>query len=151
MGLVGNNGAGKTTLLRVLTGEIEPDGGRVERSRGLRIGYLPQDLVELEPVPVLDLLKERVGLAGLEARLRTVELALSRTDEGTRDLGGLLDEHSRLERHFEHLGGFGFEAAALKVLRGLGFIYCSCQSSASYPVGANKSWKKTNRIPHYPK
>ena len=52
----------------------------------------------------MDLLKERVGLAGLEARLRTVELALSRTDEGTRDLGGLLDEHSRLERHFEHLG-----------------------------------------------
>ena len=36
-----NNGAGKTTLLRVLTGEIEPDGGRVERSRGLRVGYLP--------------------------------------------------------------------------------------------------------------
>ena len=86
MGLVGNNGAGKTTLLRVLTGEIEPDGGRVERSRGLRVGYLPQDLVELEPVPVLDLLKERVGLAGLEARLRTVEFALSRTDEGTRDI-----------------------------------------------------------------
>ena len=121
MGLVGNNGAGKTTLLRVLMGEIEPDGGRVERSRGLKVGYLPQDLVELEPVPVLDLLKERVGLAGLEARLRETELALSRTDEGDRGLGGLLDEHSRLERHFEHLGGFGFEAAALKVLRGLGF------------------------------
>ncbi len=121
MGLVGNNGAGKTTLLRVLMGEIEPDGGRIERSRGLRVGYLPQDLLELEPVPVLDLLKERVGLAGLEARLRETELALSRTDEGDRDLGGLLDEHSRLERHFEHLGGFGFEAAALKVLRGLGF------------------------------
>ena len=31
MGLVGNNGAGKTTLLRVLTGEIEPDGGRVKK------------------------------------------------------------------------------------------------------------------------
>ena len=62
MGLVGNNGAGKTTLLRVLTGEIEPDGGRVERSRGLRVGYLPQDLVELELVPVLDFLKERVGI-----------------------------------------------------------------------------------------
>ena len=62
-----------------------------------------------------------MGLAGLEARLRETELALSRTDEGDRGLGGLLDEHSRLERHFEHLGGFGFEAAALKVLRGLGF------------------------------
>ena len=102
-------------------GEVEPDGGRVERSRGLRVGYLPQDLVELEALPVMDLLKERVGVAGLEARLRTVELELSRTREGTRDLDGLLDEHARLERRFEHLGGFGFESAASRVLRGLGF------------------------------
>ena len=45
MGLVGSNGAGKTTLLRVLMGEIEPDDGMIERSRGLSAGYLPQDLV----------------------------------------------------------------------------------------------------------
>ncbi len=102
-------------------GEIEPDGGRVERSRGLRVGYLPQDLVELDSVPIMALLKERVGVAGLEARLRETELALSRTSEEARDLDGLLDEHARLERRFEHLGGFGFEAAASKVLRGLGF------------------------------
>ena len=108
-------------MLRVLVGEVEPDGGRVERSRGLRVGYLPQDLVELEALPVMDLLKERAGVAGLEARLRAVEHELSRTREGTRGLDGLLDEHARLERRFEHLGGFGFEAAASRVLRGLGF------------------------------
>ena len=50
IGLVGNNGAGKTTLLRILVGELEPDEGRIERSKGLRVGYLPQDLLELEPV-----------------------------------------------------------------------------------------------------
>lgn len=121
MGLVGNNGAGKTTLLRILAGEVEPDGGKVERSKGLRVGYLPQDLVELESIPVVDLLKERVGVAGLEARLRETELALSATNEGSRDLAGLLEEHARLERRFEHLGGFGFEAAASRVLHGLGF------------------------------
>ena len=121
MGLVGNNGAGKTTLFRILPGEVEPDGGKVERSKGLRVGYLPQDLVELESIPVVDLLKERVGVAGLEARLRETELALSATNEGSRDLAGLLEEHARLERRFEHLGGFGFEAAASRVLHGLGF------------------------------
>ena len=121
IGLVGNNGAGKTTLLRVLVGELEPDEGRIELSKGLRVGYLPQDLVELEPVPVLDLLKVRVGIAGLEARLRETELALSAAREGSLELAALLDEHARLERRFDHLGGFGFEAVALKVLRGLGF------------------------------
>jgi ABC transport system ATP-binding/permease protein len=35
IGIVGANGAGKTTLLRLLTGEIEPDEGKVTRARTL--------------------------------------------------------------------------------------------------------------------
>ena len=42
IGIVGRNGDGKTTLLRVMTGEEEPDQGRVSRQRGLPIGYLRQ-------------------------------------------------------------------------------------------------------------
>src|SRR5688572_28181168 len=40
--LVGPNGSGKTTLFRILSEEIVPDLGEVERRTGLRIGYLPQ-------------------------------------------------------------------------------------------------------------
>jgi ABC transport system ATP-binding/permease protein len=42
IGIVGRNGDGKTTLLEVMTGGVEPDTGRVSRSRGLAIGYLRQ-------------------------------------------------------------------------------------------------------------
>ncbi len=35
IGLVGSNGAGKTTLLKLLTGEIEPDSGKVIRAKTL--------------------------------------------------------------------------------------------------------------------
>ncbi len=35
IGIVGGNGAGKTTLLRLLTGEIEPDEGKVTRAKTL--------------------------------------------------------------------------------------------------------------------
>jgi ATP-binding cassette subfamily F protein uup len=42
IGVVGRNGTGKSTLLAVLAGTEQLDGGRVTRSRGLRIGHLPQ-------------------------------------------------------------------------------------------------------------
>ncbi len=43
--LIAVNGAGKTTLLRLLTGDEEPDTGRIVFTEGIRLGYLPQDMV----------------------------------------------------------------------------------------------------------
>lgn len=41
--LVGENGAGKSTLLKCLTGEQELHSGKIIRSRGLKVGYVPQE------------------------------------------------------------------------------------------------------------
>src|SRR5437667_5830170 len=41
--LVGPNGAGKTTLLNILAKRDQPTEGMVTHSKGLRIGYLPQE------------------------------------------------------------------------------------------------------------
>ncbi|WP_368496814.1 ABC-F family ATP-binding cassette domain-containing protein [Herbiconiux sp. A18JL235] len=42
VGIVGRNGDGKSTLLKLLSGRIEPDGGRVTRRRGVTLGMLDQ-------------------------------------------------------------------------------------------------------------
>lgn len=42
--VVGPNGSGKSTLLRCIIGAVTPNAGRVIRSPGLRIGYVPQKL-----------------------------------------------------------------------------------------------------------
>lgn len=44
VGLVAGNGAGKTTLLRLIAGQLEPTVGEVTRSRGLRLGYVEQEV-----------------------------------------------------------------------------------------------------------
>jgi ABC transport system ATP-binding/permease protein len=54
--LVGNNGVGKSTLLRILTGEIQPDNGKVSVRQGIRTGYLTQQPAVDDKLTVKDIL-----------------------------------------------------------------------------------------------
>jgi ATPase subunit of ABC transporter with duplicated ATPase domains len=63
--LVGENGAGKSTLLKCLTGALELNGGQVIRSRGLRVGTVPQDVpAELAALPVREVLQRSLERTG---------------------------------------------------------------------------------------
>lgn len=44
--IIGPNGAGKSTLIKLLTGEVIPQSGRVEKHPNLRIGYIKQHALE---------------------------------------------------------------------------------------------------------
>ena len=43
IGIVGVNGTGKSTLLRMIAGDEEPDSGTIIFSRGMTVGWLPQN------------------------------------------------------------------------------------------------------------
>ncbi|MCD7036506.1 ATP-binding cassette domain-containing protein [Metabacillus sp. GX 13764] len=45
IGLIGANGEGKSTFMNIITGKLEPDEGKVEWSRKVRVGYLDQHAV----------------------------------------------------------------------------------------------------------
>jgi ATP-binding cassette subfamily F protein uup len=49
IGVVGANGTGKTTLLKLLTGEMEPDQGRIRRARTLDGVVIDQQRKLLDP------------------------------------------------------------------------------------------------------
>ena len=44
--IIGPNGAGKSTLIKILTGEVIPQEGKVEKHPNLRIGYIKQHALE---------------------------------------------------------------------------------------------------------
>ena len=71
--LVGENGVGKSTLLKCLSGELELNSGKIVRSRGLRVGALPQEVPEglavLTVREVLELSLERIGAFGEDWRI----------------------------------------------------------------------------------
>lgn len=116
LGLVGPNGSGKSTLLRLLAGLETPDGGRLRRAPGVRVGYLPQRLPAARRGETLWQYAQGAlsEVRAAEARLRAAE---GRLAEG-RDGGEAL---TLLEAEFERLGGFGAEADLRRELAAAGF------------------------------
>jgi len=77
VGLIAGNGNGKTTLLRIIGGLAEPTTGDVVRSRGLRLGYVEQDVPKyLMPLSMRDAVLEALPAAEREADAWKADVAL---------------------------------------------------------------------------
>ncbi len=67
LGIVGNNGTGKTTFLKMLTGELEPDKGKIVIGETVVFGYYSQELMEVDPdMKVIDVVREVAEFIPLE-------------------------------------------------------------------------------------
>ncbi len=88
--LIGPNGAGKTTLLKLLMGQEEPDSGEVQIVSSARIGYLPQEPVDLDPRKTV-LETYRYGHIGYEAEFvaKLIGYGLFRLEDMLKTVGQL--------------------------------------------------------------
>lgn len=119
IGLVGPNGVGKTTLLKILIGSETPSSGTVQRSKELRIGYLPQEAqFASEKTLWQECLEALQDLLILETRLKTLEKEMSDPDEADQAIA----VYGRLQEEFERRGGYTYETRIRQTLTGLGFM-----------------------------
>ena len=105
IGLVGRNGHGKTTLFRIITGEEEPDEGKIFMPNGYSIGYLGQHLKFTKPT----VLEE--GCKGLNPEEIGSEWKVEKILSG---LGFSEDDFNRNPSEFS--GGFQMRIALTKAL-----------------------------------
>ncbi len=120
VGMVGPNGSGKTTILKLITGDVEPDIGRVIRQRGLRIGYLPQEATFSGERTVLEEMH-----AGVEHLLRLQQSIHDASHEMETLSGPALQakmkQYDRLCHDFEIAGGYEYEIRIQTTLAAMGF------------------------------
>ncbi|PKN73119.1 MAG: ABC transporter ATP-binding protein [Deltaproteobacteria bacterium HGW-Deltaproteobacteria-10] len=123
IGLVGDNGTGKTTLFRAILEQVHPDTGVIDipNRKQKTIGYLPQDLVELESVNLIDFLKNKSGMAALEESIKNLEQQLSQVKQHTAEYNRIARAYSTEMAHFNARDGYSFEAKAKQILKGFGF------------------------------
>lgn len=113
-GVIGANGAGKSTFLKILSGEIEPNKGRVEITKGERMSFLKQNQFEFDEQTVLNTV-----LMGHKKMWDVMHQkdAIYADPEATEDDYMKAGE---LEAEFGEMGGYTAESDAATFLSGLG-------------------------------
>ena len=120
--LVGANGTGKSTLMKVLAGLETLDYGVLQQTKGMSIGYLPQEGLRLtgrtvfdECLTVFDELRE------MEREVERLSGQLAELDHASAEYETVAERYSMLQERFHALDGYALDAQVGTVLTGLGF------------------------------
>ncbi len=113
-GLIGANGAGKSTFLKILSGNIEPDTGKVILETGKRLAVLKQDHYEFDEFPVIETVIR--GHEELFKIMKEKEELYAKADFSEED--GMIA--AELEGRFEELNGWDADSDVATILTGLG-------------------------------
>ena len=118
IGLIGYNGTGKSTLLKLLNGEYTPSKGSIEKSRGMRIGFLHQDLLSFDTNG--SILSVALGAFEEVLKLEAEIEALGKELEHEQD-DRKLELYTDKLHELELAGGYTIHHRTEEVLQGLGF------------------------------
>jgi len=120
--LVGANGTGKSTLMKVLAGLETLDYGAMQMTRGMSIGYLPQEGLKLSGRSVFDeCLSVFDELHVMEAEIERLAGQLASLDHASAEYTAAAERYSSLQGRFHALDGYALDAQVGSVLTGLGF------------------------------
>jgi ATP-binding cassette subfamily F protein 3 len=120
--LVGANGTGKSTLMKVLAGLETLDYGQMQRTRGMSIGYLPQEGLRLSGRSVFDeCLSVFDELRAMETEIESLAGQMAALDHAGAEYAAAAERYSMLQGRFHALDGYALDAQVGSVLTGLGF------------------------------
>jgi ATP-binding cassette subfamily F protein 3 len=121
-GLVGGNGTGKSTMLKVLAGIESLDYGLVTRTKGMTLGYLPQDGLAMRGKTVFEeCLSVFDELRGMETEAEELTIKLSELDPTSAEYAAVADRYSHISDVMHAHDIYTLDSQVGTVLGGLGF------------------------------
>lgn len=96
IGLIGANGEGKSTFMNIITGKLQPDEGRIEWAKKVRVGYLDQHTVLEQGKSIRQVLTSAFDfLLEMEQELNDIYDQMGEADEAA--LPQMLEEAGTLQ------------------------------------------------------
>lgn len=119
IGLIGANGEGKSTFMNIITGTLEPDAGKVEWARHVRVGYLDQLAVLERGSSIRDVLKTAFQyLFDMEAEIQRLYEQMA--DASPEQLERMLEDVGTYQDTLMSNDFYVIDAKIEEVARGLG-------------------------------
>ncbi len=120
--LVGANGTGKSTLMKVLAGLESLDYGAMQLTRGMSIGYLPQEGLRLTGRTIFEeCLTVFDELRAMEGEIERAAGQMAELDHTSSEYEAAAERYSTLQERFHVMDGYALDAQVGAVLTGLGF------------------------------
>lgn len=121
IGLIGANGEGKSTFMSIITGKLQPDEGKIEWAKNVRVGYLDQHTVLEKGQTVRDVLSSAFAwLYDMEAQMNEICDRMGEADE--QELEQLMEELSVIQDMLTNHDFYMIDAKVDEVARALGLM-----------------------------
>lgn len=122
IGLIGANGEGKSTFFRIVTGSLEPDAGKIEWAKNIKIGYLDQHAVLEAGMTIRDVLQSAfASLFDEEAKMNKIYEQMGDPEMADK-MDQMLEETATIQDYLNMHDFYMIDAKVDEVARAFGLV-----------------------------
>lgn len=120
--LVGANGTGKSSFLKIISGQIVPETGKINKQKNISIGYLPQENVTHSGSSLFEEAKTALStLVIIHEKEKFITEKLNDSQLSDEERNDLIHQLGEIHHRLDELDAYSAESKIKKILAGLGF------------------------------
>lgn len=121
IGLIGANGEGKSTFMNIITGKLQPDEGKIEWAKNVRVGYLDQHTILQKGMTIREVLSSAFDFL-LEMETRMNEICDKMGEASGQELDDYMEELGVIQDMLMLHDFYMIDAKVEEVARALGLL-----------------------------